>query len=122
MDPIESLRRHRSNKARRRGPESHDYSCAVTAEQVVIRLRRETGALNIDKWFVQCNQVDCQYSAANKPPCPLHSGLFDATNKKRPVLRGEGQGRGASGKEPAEDSREGRRAGSPRSTSSADRP
>jgi hypothetical protein len=27
-------------------------------------------------YFVQCNQVDCQYVEANAPPCPLHVGLF----------------------------------------------
>jgi hypothetical protein len=25
---------------------------------------------------VQCNQLDCQYVEENKPPCPLHVGLF----------------------------------------------
>ena len=24
----------------------------------------------------QCNQTDCQYVEENKPPCPLHVGLF----------------------------------------------
>ena len=27
-------------------------------------------------YFVQCNQLDCQYVDENKPPCPLHVGLF----------------------------------------------
>jgi hypothetical protein len=89
MDPIEVLRRNRAEKVRRRGAESQEYSCKVMGEQVVIRLRRETGSLNTEKWFVQCNQVDCQYSELNESPCPLHIGLFDAKNKKRPVLRAE---------------------------------
>ena len=88
MDPIEALRRNRAQKSRRRGAESQGYCCEVTAEQVVIRLRREAGTLNIEKWFVQCDQADCQYSSRNEPPCPLHIGLFDASNKKRPVLLG----------------------------------
>jgi hypothetical protein len=25
---------------------------------------------------VQCNQTDCQYVDENKPPCPLHVGMF----------------------------------------------
>jgi hypothetical protein len=25
---------------------------------------------------VQCNQVDCQYVEENRPPCPLHAGMF----------------------------------------------
>jgi hypothetical protein len=75
MDPIESLRRNRAKQARRAGTESLAYSCTVTAEQVVIRLRREPGSLNARKWFVQCDQVDCQYSGLNEPPCPLHRSL-----------------------------------------------
>jgi hypothetical protein len=27
-------------------------------------------------YFVQCNQVDCQYVEANAPPCPLNVGMF----------------------------------------------
>jgi len=25
---------------------------------------------------VQCDQTDCQYVEENKPPCPLHVGMF----------------------------------------------
>ncbi len=47
------------------------------SETVVIRLK-PLGRLGTGSGaFVQCNQADCQYVEENKPPCPLHPGMFD---------------------------------------------
>ena len=53
-----------------------DFWCEVVSEQVQIRLRRPGGFGRRDGYFVQCNQTECQYVEENKPPCPLHVGLF----------------------------------------------
>ena len=42
----------------------------------MIRLKRHGGFGRPQGYFVQCNQTDCQYVEENKPPCPLHVGLF----------------------------------------------
>jgi hypothetical protein len=42
----------------------------------MIRLTRPNGLFRPTGYFVQCNQVDCQYVEANAPPCPLHVGMF----------------------------------------------
>jgi hypothetical protein len=63
MDPIEALRRRRSQKLRRRGAESQVFSCNVTAEQVIIHLRRRSGS-DVDNWFVQCDQSDASTVAS----------------------------------------------------------
>lgn len=55
---------------------AREYWCDVVSETVLIRLRREGGFGRPPGWFVQCNQVDCQYVDENKPPCPLHVGMF----------------------------------------------
>src|SRR5262249_26975240 len=53
------------------------FWCPVVSEAVVIRLKR-SGRLGMGSGpFVQCNQADCQYVEENKPPCPLHPGMFD---------------------------------------------
>jgi hypothetical protein len=44
----------------------------------MIRLKRPGGFGRNQGYFVQCNQVDCQYVEENKPPCPLHIGMFAA--------------------------------------------
>jgi len=59
--------------ARGRGKE---FWCSVVSETVVIRLRRPGGFGRPQGYFVQCNQADCQYVEENKPPCPLHVGMF----------------------------------------------
>jgi len=51
------------------------FWCDVVSEAVLIRLTRPAG-LRPSGYFVQCNQADCQYVEANKPPCPLHVGMF----------------------------------------------
>ena len=59
--------------ARGRGKE---FTCSVVSETVVIRLKRPGGFGRPQGYFVQCNQTDCQYVDENKPPCPLHVGMF----------------------------------------------
>jgi hypothetical protein len=59
--------------ARGRGKE---FQCSVVSETVVIRLKRPGGFGRPQGYFVQCNQSDCQYVDENKPPCPLHVGMF----------------------------------------------
>ena len=52
------------------------FHCDVVSEEVMIRLRRWAGFGRPPGYFVQCDQVDCQYVDENKPPCPLHVGMF----------------------------------------------
>ena len=52
------------------------FHCGVVSEEVRIRLRRWAGFGKPPGYFVQCDQVDCQYVDENKPPCPLHIGMF----------------------------------------------
>ena len=52
------------------------FWCPVVSESVLIRLKRPGGLSRLSGYFVQCNQEDCQYVEANKPPCPLHVGMF----------------------------------------------
>lgn len=52
------------------------FFCGVVSEEVVIRLRRWGGFGRPPGYFVQCNQVDCQYVDENKPPCPLNVSMF----------------------------------------------
>ena len=53
-----------------------EYFCEVVSESVQIRLKRSSGFGRPAGYFVQCNQVDCQYVDENKPPCPLTSAMF----------------------------------------------
>jgi hypothetical protein len=53
-----------------------EFHCPVVSERVLIRLRRWGGFGRPPGYFVQCNQTDCQYVDENKPPCPLHIGMF----------------------------------------------
>jgi len=64
--------------ARGRGKE---FRCNVVSETVMIRLKRPGGFGRPQGYFVQCNQVDCQYVEENKPPCPLHVGMFAEENR-----------------------------------------
>ncbi len=59
--------------ARGRGKE---FRCTVVSETVMIRLKRPGGFGRPQGYFVQCDQTDCQYVEENKPPCPLHVGMF----------------------------------------------
>jgi hypothetical protein len=53
-----------------------EFWCEVVCERVQIRLRRWRGFGRPSGYFVQCDQADCQYVEENKPPCPLHVGMF----------------------------------------------
>ena len=53
-----------------------DFWCQVVQETVQIWLRRSSGFGRPRGYFVQCNQLDCQYVEENKPPCPLHVDMF----------------------------------------------
>jgi hypothetical protein len=55
---------------------SREFWCPVVSEPVLIRLTRPSGMMRPAGYFVQCNQVDCQYVDANAPPCPLHVSMF----------------------------------------------
>ena len=55
---------------------AREFWCDVVRESVMIRLKRPGGFGRNQGYFVQCNQVDCQYVEENKPPCPLHIGMF----------------------------------------------
>jgi hypothetical protein len=53
-----------------------EFECKVVSETVLIHLRRSNGFGRPQGYFVQCNQTECQYVDENKPPCPLHAGMF----------------------------------------------
>ena len=55
---------------------AREFWCDVVSETVLIRLRRPGGFGRPPGYFVQCDQTDCQYVDENKPPCPLHVGIF----------------------------------------------
>ncbi len=55
---------------------TREFSCGVVSETVRIRLRRTGGFGRPQGYFVQCDQLDCQYVEENKPPCPLHVAMF----------------------------------------------
>jgi hypothetical protein len=44
---------------------------------VQIRLTRPTRLMRPAGYFVQCNQLDCQYVEVNEAPCPLNVGMFE---------------------------------------------
>ena len=71
-----------------------EFWCPVVSETVIIRLRRPSGLSRQPGYFVQCNQVDCQYVEENKPPCPLNAAMFAdeiaAVEAARVVRREEG--------------------------------
>ena len=55
---------------------AREFYCNVVSETVSIRLKRPAGFGRPQGYFVQCNQLDCQYVEENKPPCPLHVSMF----------------------------------------------
>ena len=56
--------------------QAREFWCSVVSESVVIRLTRPGRFGGSSEYFVQCNQAECQYVEQNKPPCPLHLGMF----------------------------------------------
>ena len=59
-----------------RSARPREFWCPVVSEAVLIRLTRPSRLMQPTGYFVQCNQVDCQYVEANVPPCPLHVDMF----------------------------------------------
>ena len=70
-----------------RSARPREFWCSVVSEPVVIRLTRPSHLMRPTGYFVQCNQVDCQYVEANKPPCPLHVDMFAEEIKAAEALR-----------------------------------
>ena len=62
-----------------------EFHCCVVNEEVLIHLckRRTAGLRSRDKFFVQCNQDECQYVDENMLPCPLNLSLFEEEIQKR---------------------------------------
>jgi hypothetical protein len=57
--------------------QAREFWCPVVSEPVLIRLKRPGGFGGPSSYFIQCNQSECQYVEENKPPCPLHLGMFE---------------------------------------------
>ena len=77
---------HRGDHVSRGG--GQEFRCEVVSETVLIRLRRADGLGRRRGYFVQCNQIECQYVDENKPPCPLHVGMFSEEIQAREEARG----------------------------------
>ncbi len=45
----------------------------MVSETVMIRLTRPPHLTRPSGYFVQCNQLECQYVETNAPPCPLRA-------------------------------------------------
>jgi hypothetical protein len=71
-----------------------EFHCEVVSETVLIRLTRAS-SFGSAGYFIRCNQADCQYVEANKPPCPLHVGLFADEIEAAAAARAERQSDGA---------------------------
>ncbi len=67
---------------------AREFRCDVVSETVLIRLRRVNGFGRRRGYFVQCNQTECQYVDENKPPCPLHTGMFSEEIRAAEEARG----------------------------------
>ena len=67
---------------------TREFRCEVVSETVMIRLRRSNGFGRPRGYFIQCNQTECQYVDENKPPCPLHVGMFAEEIKVAEEARG----------------------------------
>ncbi len=59
-----------------RAPRPRRFECPVVSETVEIRLTRQRSLSRPDRYFVQCDQLDCQYVELNAPPCPLRVEIF----------------------------------------------
>jgi hypothetical protein len=59
-----------------RATRPREFWCPVVSEPVMIRLTRPTHLTRPTGYFVQCDQLECQYVETNAPPCPLHVGMF----------------------------------------------
>lgn len=65
-----------------------EYQCSVVNETVRIHLRKKMkpGWMTQSEYFVQCDQLDCQYVDENCPPCPLSRSLFAEEIQERDEL------------------------------------
>ena len=84
---VEESDRVRRDRAR-------EFLCEVVSETVRIRLHRAYRFGQPPKYFVQCNQTDCQYVDENKPPCPLHIGMFSEEIRAAEQARGRTEEQG----------------------------
>ncbi len=73
---------------------AREFRCDVVSESVLIRLRRLNGFGQPRGYFVQCNQTECQYVDENKPPCPLHIGMFSEEIRAAEQARGRTEEQG----------------------------
>jgi hypothetical protein len=66
-----------------------DYFCTVVSEDVEISLKIKPSfsRKSKDELFVQCNQLECQYSDLNQSPCSLRLDLFAEEIEKREEKR-----------------------------------
>jgi len=71
-----------------RRPRPREFWCPVVSEAVIIRLTRPARLSEPSGYFVQCNQLDCQYVDANQPPCPLSPAMFSDEIKAAMTARG----------------------------------
>ena len=62
--------------------------CPVVSERVTATLRfRPAGGES--RFFVECDQRDCQYWDFNASPCPLNTAMFEAVIAARRRSRGD---------------------------------
>jgi hypothetical protein len=51
------------------------FVCPVVSERVTATLRFRPAA-GESRFFVECDQRECQYCDVNEPPCPLNTEMF----------------------------------------------
>ena len=64
---------------------TREYHCSVVDELVKIHLCKKSkgGLRSRAKFFVQCDQSECQYVDENALPCPLTLSLFEEEIRQR---------------------------------------
>jgi hypothetical protein len=70
-----------------RSARAREFWCPVVSEPVLIRLTRPASLMRPSGYFVQCNQMECQYVEVNAPPCPLHVDMFAEQIRAAEALR-----------------------------------
>jgi hypothetical protein len=67
---------------------TRDFHCGLVNETVKICLRNKptAGLRSEHALLVICDQTECQYVDANKPPCPLTLSLFAEEIRPREEL------------------------------------
>jgi hypothetical protein len=71
--------------------------CPVVSERVTATLRFRPAALSDSRFFVECDQRECQYCEVNAPPCPLTTEMFSGIIAARRAERGRDDGTTMSG-------------------------